>query len=97
MVFNAIKKNGLCLVVVKRTFESEYFQYYLNKIPANKLMFIGDECHGHASAEFANLIPNCAFKMGLSATPEHYRNVNRNKILLTLMVVQIYNLLRNIA
>lgn len=67
------------VVVVNRTLKTPEFQELLRKIPGNKLLWIGDECHHHSSDSFAGDLPEQArFRMGLSATPEHYLDDERN-------------------
>lgn len=73
------------VVVVNRTLKSETFQKHLQKFDAKSLFFIGDECHHHGSHSFAGKVPvDARFRLGLSATPEHYldeeRNENLNRI-----------------
>lgn len=63
----------ICAVVVNKTFKEETFQSILREIPGHKLLFIGDECHHHGSNSFVAKLPTHAkFRMGLSATPNHY-------------------------
>ena len=49
------------------------------RIPPKKFLWIGDECHHHGSAALASALPrNADYRMGLSATPEHYLDDDRN-------------------
>lgn len=67
------------IVVVNRTLKSPEFQDALKKLPGERLLWIGDECHHHSSEAFAGFLPEQAdFRMGLSATPEHYLDEDRN-------------------
>lgn len=67
------------IVVVNRTLKSPEFQECLNKLPGDRLLWIGDECHHHSSDAFSGFLPDQAeFRMGLSATPEHYLDDDRN-------------------
>lgn len=65
----------VCFVVVNRTLQSEHFQQLLTQIPGENFLWVGDECHHHGSAGLANVLPKqAAWRLGLSATPEHYLN-----------------------
>lgn len=67
------------IVVVNRTLKSPEFQEALKKLPGERLLWIGDECHHHSSDAFSGFLPEQAeFRMGLSATPEHYLDEDRN-------------------
>ncbi len=81
---NQIRSGGekiISIIAVKKTFESDRFQRLLQKLDTQKMMFIGDECHGHNTLPFAQKMPKAQFKMGLSATPEHYRDSQKNQLL----------------
>lgn len=70
--FNAI-------VVVNRTLKTPEFQELIARIPGQQLLWIGDECHHHGSETFRNALPQHAkYRLGLSATPEHYLDADRN-------------------
>lgn len=74
------QKEFLAVVVVNKTFKSEYFQEYLMRLNLEKTMVIGDECHHHGSKSFENKLPiNARFKLGLSATPFHYVDDDANE------------------
>lgn len=67
------------IVVVNRTLKSAAFQECLRKLNGKKLLWIGDECHHHTSKSFEGYLPDTArFRIGLSATPEHYLDDERN-------------------
>lgn len=67
------------IVVVNRTLRTADFQNAIARIPANRLLWIGDECHHHGSESLARALPkNAKYRIGLSATPEHYLDVDRN-------------------
>lgn len=67
------------IVVVNRTFKSPEFQAVLARIPGKQFLWIGDECHHHASQTYESFLPsNAAYRIGLSATPEHYLDNERN-------------------
>ena len=68
------------IVVVNRTLKSSEFQECLNKIKGNRLFWIGDECHHHTSKAYEGFLPSHArYRIGLSATPEHYLDEERNE------------------
>jgi superfamily II DNA or RNA helicase len=67
------------IVVVNRTLQTPEFQTALARIPGNRLLWIGDECHHHGSESLASALPtNAAYRIGLSATPMHYLDEQRN-------------------
>lgn len=67
------------IVVVNRTLKSPEFQDCLSKIKGNRLLWIGDECHHHTSKAYDGFLPKHArYRIGLSATPEHYLDDERN-------------------
>lgn len=67
------------IVVVNRTLKSIEFQEQLARIDGKRLFWIGDECHHHTSKAFTGFLPEHAqFRIGLSATPEHYLDEERN-------------------
>jgi superfamily II DNA or RNA helicase len=67
------------IVVVNRTLRTADFQNAIARIPANRLLWIGDECHHHGSESLAKALPqNANYRIGLSATPEHYLDDERN-------------------
>lgn len=68
------------IVVVNRTLKSREFQECLSKIKGNRLFWIGDECHHHTSKAYKGYLPTHArYRLGLSATPEHYMDEERNE------------------
>ena len=68
------------IVVVNRTLKSPEFQDCLAKINGERLLWIGDECHHHTSKAYDGFLPTHAdFRIGLSATPEHYLDEERNE------------------
>lgn len=68
------------IVVVNRTLKSPEFQECLSKIKGGRLLWIGDECHHHTSKAYEGFLPEHAkFRIGLSATPEHYLDEERNE------------------
>ena len=68
------------IVVVNRTLKSPEFQSCLSKIKGNRLLWIGDECHHHTSKAYEGFLPSHArYRIGLSATPEHYLDEERNE------------------
>jgi superfamily II DNA or RNA helicase len=76
---NAGSRDYLCLVVVNATLASDNFQSILKLIPSAQLLWIGDECHHHGSSSRHLSLPNDAkYRIGLSATPEHYIDEDAN-------------------
>ena len=68
------------IVVVNRTLQTPEFQECLSKIKGNRLFWIGDECHHHTSKAYEGYLPTHArYRLGLSATPEHYLDEDRNE------------------
>ena len=73
-------RNFAAIVVVNRTLKSSEFQKCLSKIKGNRLFWIGDECHHHTSKAYEGYLPTHArYRLGLSATPEHYLDQVRNE------------------
>lgn len=71
--------NFEAIVVVNRTLQSDEFQTALASVPGDRLLWIGDECHHHGSEAFSKALPTHArFRLGLSATPDHYLDVDKN-------------------
>jgi superfamily II DNA or RNA helicase len=69
-----------CAVVVNQTLQSEAFQGLLREIQGEFLVFVGDECHHHAAPGVSACLPGQAsVRLGLSATPEHYRDSEANQ------------------
>ena len=68
------------VVVVNRTLKSSEFQNCLSKINGDRLLWIGDECHHHTSKAYERFLPTHArYRIGLSATPQHYIDEERNE------------------
>lgn len=87
--------NFLCVVVVNRTLQSEQFGSLLQQIPGENLLWVGDECHHHSASGLLNALPDqAALRLGLSATPEHYLDTDRNSRLVKFYgrVVAAYSL-----
>ncbi len=73
-------RNFAAIVVVNRTLKSQEFQECLSRINGGRMLWIGDECHHHSSIAFKGFLPSHArFRIGLSATPEHYFDEERNE------------------
>lgn len=67
------------IVVVNRTLKTAEFQSTIARIPRSQFLWIGDECHHHGSESLASALPqNARYRIGLSATPEHYLDEERN-------------------
>ncbi|GLR60297.1 DEAD/DEAH box helicase family protein [Rhizobium indigoferae] len=80
------------VVVVNRTLKTPEFQECLSQIKPNKLFWIGDECHHHGGASFATALPqNADFRLGLSATPDHYLDQSRNQRLQSYYGDQVFH------
>ena len=72
-------KSFAAIVVVNRTLKSPEFQSAIARIPADRFLWIGDECHHHASESYSGFLPvQAKYRIGLSATPEHYLDADRN-------------------
>ena len=72
-------KNFAAIVVVNKTFKTSVFQEEFKKLNQQIMFWIGDECHHHSSEKFEPFFPiDARFKIGLSATPYHYIDVERN-------------------
>ena len=70
----------VAIVVVNRTLKSPQFQELLKQLKGNRLLWIGDECHHHTSKVYKGFLPEHArYRIGLSATPEHYLDEARNE------------------
>ena len=72
-------RNFAAIVVVNRTLKTPEFQEALRKLPGEKLLWIGDECHHHSSEAYSGFLPDARFRIGLSATPQHYLDEERNE------------------
>ncbi|MCY4227124.1 MAG: DEAD/DEAH box helicase family protein [Gammaproteobacteria bacterium] len=73
-------RNFAIIVVVNRTLKSPEFQKHLKRIRGDKLFWIGDECHHHTTKAYEGFLPdNARFRIGLSATPMHYIDEERNE------------------
>lgn len=59
----------LSVVVVNRTMEGSHFQGLIAQLQESDVMLIGDECHNHGAKKTNNALPECYYRMGLSATP----------------------------
>lgn len=73
------QREFLAIVVVNQTLKSDHFQDYIGQLDHSRLFFIGDECHHHSARGFEDkLFPKARFRIGLSATPFHYLDEERN-------------------
>jgi len=69
----------MAIVVVNNTLKSDHFQNHISELDQSRIFFIGDECHHHGAAGFVGkLFPDAGFRIGLSATPFHYLDEDRN-------------------
>jgi superfamily II DNA or RNA helicase len=74
------QKESLAIVVVNKTLKTPHFQSYARQLDPERLFFIGDECHHHGSKAFeGKLLKGARFRIGLSATPFHYLDEERNQ------------------
>lgn len=74
------QREFLPIVVVNRTLTSPHFQSCLSELDSQRIFFIGDECHHHGAEGFeGKLAPGARFRIGLSATPFHYLDEERNE------------------
>ncbi|MEL4250537.1 DEAD/DEAH box helicase family protein [Shewanella xiamenensis] len=71
----------LSIVVVNATLVKDEFQSLLKKLPVKRTIFISDECHHHSAKKYLDKIPDCNFKLGLSATPWDDEGSNKSEIL----------------
>lgn len=70
----------LAIVVVNKTFKTDFFKKAISNLDYKKVIFIGDECHHHMSRSFYDFLPRDArYKLGLSATPFHYLDNEANE------------------
>lgn len=60
----------LSIVVVNKTLrENQRFSSLISQLPCSKMLFVGDECHHHASPALLSKLPAAKYRIGLSATP----------------------------
>lgn len=57
------------IVVVNKTLTGEAFQSCLSQLDQTKVMLIGDECHNLGAEKTNQALPDCHYRLGLSATP----------------------------
>jgi superfamily II DNA or RNA helicase len=79
--YNTGIENFTAVVVVNRSLSSLVFREAISNINENMkpFMFIGDECHHHSAPALSEALPkNSNFRIGLSATPEHYLDQEKN-------------------
>lgn len=67
--FNSGELDFVCVVVVNRSLVGENFQKRIAKIENEKMLLIGDECHHLAGQNLFDNLPQCKYRIGLSATP----------------------------
>lgn len=74
------QREFLAIVVVNKTLKTDHFQALATQLDPSRLIFIGDECHHHSSEGYVGkLLPSAKFRLGLSATPFHYLDEERNE------------------
>ncbi len=79
------KKHLSIFVVVNKSLEQKFYKSYEEQLfDMENCLMIGDECHRYTSPNLLNKLPNCKYRLGLSATPivnkEEIRE-NENKML----------------
>ncbi len=80
--FNLNKtKPFLAIVVVNKTLTSTVFQQEINRINLDNILFVGDECHHHASKNIIKNLPQARFRIGLSATPWSSKEEEKKELL----------------
>lgn len=73
------QREFMAIVVVNQTLKTDRFQDYIQQLDPSRMFFIGDECHHHSAKGFeGKLFPAARFRIGLSATPFHYLDEERN-------------------
>ena len=63
------EKPLLIFIVVNNSLEKFHELYSTSEFDVNNCLFIGDECHRYTSATYLNYLPDCNYRLGLSATP----------------------------
>ncbi|MEL3919784.1 DEAD/DEAH box helicase family protein [Aeromonas enteropelogenes] len=77
----ATTQTFLGIVVVNDTLKKSTFLDEINKVPSDRLLFIGDECHNHANSRLINILPKARLRLGLSATPWTDSEIDKRDIL----------------
>ena len=67
--FTTGSKNFIAIVVINKTMITDQFQELIALLPPKYCLFVGDECHRHASEKSYCALPDVDMRMGLSATP----------------------------
>jgi superfamily II DNA or RNA helicase len=90
--FNSDLIDFFAIVVVNATMITTKYQNLIGKISKKeRIFFIGDECHHHGSEYFNQKLPKeVKYKLGLSATPEHYINEDHNDRLVSYYGKSVY-------
>jgi superfamily II DNA or RNA helicase len=85
------QREFLPIVVVNKTLGSAHFQNCLSELDGSRTFFIGDECHHHSAEGFeGKLMPEARFRIGLSATPFHYLDEEKNERLRQIYDKSVY-------
>lgn len=71
----------LSAVVVNATLARDDFQTLIQRANGNDMMFVGDECHHHASESTQRKLPDARYRLGLSATPWTANEAERKEML----------------
>lgn len=85
------QRENLAIVAVNKTLKTDHFQNFVSQLEAEKIFFIGDECHHHGSSGYVGkLIETARFRIGLSATPFHYLDTDANDRLLKVYAKSVF-------
>lgn len=76
-------KTFLAIIVVNDTLKKESFITEINKINAERILFIGDECHNHANKKTIESLPAAKLRLGLSATPWTDGELDKKELLIS--------------
>lgn len=77
----ATSQTFLSIIVVNDTLKKTEFLVEIKKVNPNRVLFVGDECHNHASEKIINILPNANLRLGLSATPWSVDEVDKRNLL----------------
>ena len=78
-------------VVVNNTLIGQSFQKAILALNQEQVLVIGDECHHHSGERINHSLPKFAqFRLGLSATPFHYSDEDKNIMLKSFYGSEIY-------
>jgi superfamily II DNA or RNA helicase len=94
--FNLEIKDFVAIVVLNDSLKTSYFQDQLRNISADKLVFVGDECHHHGGEGLVSKLLDAKYRLGLSATPwsEDEEDLEKSLTLYYGGIVEKYSLKR---